>query len=420
MVNKIKYKSGFSRSVLTLITGTAIAQAIPLLISPVITRLYSPEDFGVFFIFTTIVGFLSVILSCRYEQAIVLQKHEKNALNMLVLCFALIVFLSTLFFCIVWMLNKEILAFFNIKVLENWLYFVPVTAFFLALFNLLVSYNNRAKEYKSIAQSTVVKSISLAIIQVVAGVCGSGFGGLILGQMIAQFFANIRLAINITKNKHLVSTICFGRILTLAKKHSNFPKYNLPHALVNTISSSLPIYYFSYFFDYEVAGYYSFGMMIALTPVMIISSAIASVYNREISEIYNIKGDVHEKTKALIVKLIKVILFPFFIFTVFSPHIFELVFGEGWGEAAIYLQILSLSNFLIFIVSILSYLPSLYNKQSKALYIEVASFSLKVLSLTFGCLVFRDVYISLGLYAASSVIVLMFNLIWIMRLTKKG
>jgi len=48
MINKLKLKSEFAKNVLTLMTGTTIAQAIPIAISPILTRIYTPEDFGVF------------------------------------------------------------------------------------------------------------------------------------------------------------------------------------------------------------------------------------------------------------------------------------------------------------------------------------------------------------------------------------
>ncbi len=35
-------------------TGTTIAQAIPVAISPILTRLYSPDDFGVLALFMSI------------------------------------------------------------------------------------------------------------------------------------------------------------------------------------------------------------------------------------------------------------------------------------------------------------------------------------------------------------------------------
>lgn len=61
MITKLKPKSEFSKNVLTLITGTTIAQAIPIAISPILTRIYTPEDFGVFALFVSLVGFISVI-----------------------------------------------------------------------------------------------------------------------------------------------------------------------------------------------------------------------------------------------------------------------------------------------------------------------------------------------------------------------
>jgi len=94
MKSKLKPKSEFSRNVLTLMTGTTIAQAIPIAISPILTRIYTPEDFGVFALFIAIVGFFSVIASARYEQAILIPKKDEDAINIFALGFIIICSIS--------------------------------------------------------------------------------------------------------------------------------------------------------------------------------------------------------------------------------------------------------------------------------------------------------------------------------------
>ena len=103
MLIKLRPKSEFSRNVLTLMTGTTIAQAIPIAISPILTRIYTPEDFGVFALFIGVVGVISVIATLTYEQAIILPKYDKYAINIFMLSLILILFTSIFSFIIIFL-----------------------------------------------------------------------------------------------------------------------------------------------------------------------------------------------------------------------------------------------------------------------------------------------------------------------------
>ena len=95
-------RSGFSKNLITLLSGTTIAQAITLLLSPVLTRLYTPHEFGVIGTFLSIVAAIALIISLRYEIAIVLPKKEENAINLVALAAIItIIICEFLFFEIV-------------------------------------------------------------------------------------------------------------------------------------------------------------------------------------------------------------------------------------------------------------------------------------------------------------------------------
>ncbi|MDD3056483.1 MAG: oligosaccharide flippase family protein [Aliarcobacter sp.] len=411
MLTKLKPKSEFSKNVLTLMTGTTIAQAIPIAISPILTRIYTPEDFGVFALFVAIVGFIAVIASGRYEQAIMLPKYDKYAINIFVLSLMLICLTSIFSFIIIFVFKEEMLNLLNNDLLGSWLYFIPVTVFFVALFNLLTNYNNRTKEYKDIAKATVIKSIVLATAQVLIGLLKSGFAGLIIGQVLAQIFANLKLAKNVIKNKALLATISIKNILVLAKKHINFPKYNMPHALLGNISSNLPIYIFTPFLGSAIVGKYSLALMIVLTPMSIIATSTSKVYNQKLAELYNKKENVYIFTLNIIKSLLKKIFFPFIIFIVFAPQIFEIVFGSQWMESGKYIQILSIYLILNVVVSIIAYIPSLLNLQSKAFKIAIIHFILLSVTLYFTSK-YYDIYISLVSMTIVNSLVLIYNFIW--------
>ena len=418
MLNKLKPKSEFTKNVLTLMTGTTIAQAIPIAISPVLTRIYTPEDFGVFALFVSLVGFISVIAALTYEQAIFIPKYDKYAINIFALGFMLISITTAISFLIISIFKNDILYLLNNNTIGNWLYFVPFTVFFIGLFNLLSNYNNRTKNYKDIASATVIKSIVLSIVQVIIGVFNNGPSGLIWGQIFSQIFANIKLCKNVIKDKILLSFISLSKIMIVARKYKNFPKYHMPHALLNTISSSLPIYFFTPFFGAEVVGFYSLALMITLTPMMVIAGSISKVYNQKVTEIYNNRLDAYSFTIDIIKSLMKKLLIPFLIFVLFAPEVVGIIFGQKWEQTGIYIQILSVFIFLNVIVSIIAYIVNLKNLQKKAFIIAIVHFLLLLVWLYYFGILGNIIHTLIGVSIINS-IVLIYNFIWLINTLKE-
>ncbi|MBL0686303.1 MAG: oligosaccharide flippase family protein [Sulfurospirillum sp.] len=416
MINRLK--SEFLRDVLILMSGTTIAQIIPISISPILTRLYTPEDFGVFALFVAIVGLMAVTASAGYEQAILIPNYDKYAINILVLGFFLVCFTVIFAYLLIFLFKENILNLLNSSLLGDWLYIAPVTVFFVGLFNLLRNYNIRKKHYKDIAKAMVIKSTVLAIIQITIGILKSGFTGLILGQVFAQLFANIKLMTNIVKNKALLSSISLNKVFAVARKYKNFPKYNMPHSLLNTLSASLPIYIFTSFFGSTVAGYYSLALIAVFVPMAIVASSTAHVYSQKATELYNGGENIYSFTIKIIKLLIKIFFIPYCIFIFFAPHIFKFIFSKEWTDVGIYIQILSVYIFLNFIVSIISYIPMIKKLQKKAVTISIIHFIILFISLYFTAKTY-DVFMALGVMCLVNSVILIYRFFWMINSIKK-
>ena len=154
MLDKLKeilnLKSEFSKNVLTLVTGTTIAQAIPIAISPILTRIYTPEDFGVLALFISITTILGTIANGRYELAIVLPKRDNNALELTALSIIITMGFSLLLVILVILFHDSLLSYLNNDRFSFWLYLIPLSVLLFSLFNILNYYHTRKKEYKTI------------------------------------------------------------------------------------------------------------------------------------------------------------------------------------------------------------------------------------------------------------------------------
>lgn len=357
-----KHKSEFNKSVVTLMMGTAIAQAIPIVISPILTRIYTPNDFGIFAIFVAITSILGSIASGRYELAIMLPRKDEDAINIVALGFIIIIILSLIMLLIVFVFNDYFIKLLGNTDIQFWLYFIPLAVFFSGVYNILNYFNNRKKNYKDIKNATIMKSFVLAITQLSVGFFKSGASGLVLGQLLSNIFANLKLFRNILKDKKLIDSISRVKILALAKKYKDFPKFNLPSSLSDTFTQQLPFIILPKMFDLSVVGYFSLSQKIVALPASLIAKSFSQVYFQKISE--NKNANIRNMPILLnTIKKLSLIALPISILIfLYSTNIFNLIFGEDWIVAGEIAKYLSFIFFISFIVSSLSVTLIVYKK----------------------------------------------------------
>jgi O-antigen/teichoic acid export membrane protein len=371
MINKLKPKSEFSRNVLTLMTGTTIAQAIPIAISPILTRIYTPEDFGVFALFIAITSIFASIANGRYELAIMLPKKDEDAINIFALCFIITSVISLLLLVLVVAYNDYFTKLLNNDEMSTWLYFVPLTVFSAGLWNILNYFNNRKQQYKDLAKATIIKSVVTAVVQLSIGFIKQGAIGLVSGQIISQFFANTKLLKNILKNKILISKISKVKILALGKRYKDFPKYSMWAILANTLSQNLTNILISSFYSVATLGFYSLVQRVLGMPSALIGSSIGQVFFQKATKEKQESGKAVKTFNSTVKKLIIIGSFFFGILFFIIEDLFAFVFGEEWRVAGTYAEILIPLFLLRFVSSTVSIIMTIFEKQKLSLYINV-------------------------------------------------
>jgi len=362
MINKLKPKSEFSKNVLTLMTGTTIAQAIPIAISPILTRLYSPQDFGILALFVAITSIFGSIANGRYELAIMLPKKDEDAINIVALGFIIVSILSLFLLIIIVLFHDTILHVLKNDSISIWLYFIPISVFFMGLFNLLNYFNTRKKQYKDLAKATVLKSIITAVVQLSIGFFNASATGLISGQLASQLSANLKLSKNIIKDKFLISKISKIKMIVLAKRYKDFPKFTMWAGLLNTSSTHFTNILISSMFNIKTLGFYSLSQRMLGMPSRLIGSSIGQVFFQEAMKEKHNTGTSIKAFKTTLKKLL-IISIPFFIIMfVFVEDIFAFVFGEDWRTAGLYTKILIPFFMIQFIVSPLTAINQIYLK----------------------------------------------------------
>ncbi|MBC8485841.1 MAG: oligosaccharide flippase family protein, partial [Bacteroidetes bacterium] len=236
-------QSEFLKNVITLMSGTAIAQAIPVLISPILSRLYTPEDFGVLALFMSIAAVISVIATGRYELAIMLPEKKRDAYNVLALSLLFTFIVSVFTFILVVIFKKPVAIFFEEPGIEPWLYFLPIVVLFAGMYQAFNYWSTRHKTFKRNAAGRVSQSTVMSATNLGMGVAKAGSSGLILGYILGQVVAALVLGWQtLIHLKEIRKEITRKEIIENAKKYKNFLKINTPHAFLDSLQNNGIIY----------------------------------------------------------------------------------------------------------------------------------------------------------------------------------
>jgi O-antigen/teichoic acid export membrane protein len=363
-MQRLKLKSEFTRNVLTLMTGTTIAQAIPIAISPILTRIYSPEDFALFALYGSILMLLSVMATGKYELAITIPKNNIEAKNIVILSILISIFLSIFILILLFAFSDSIANLLKNKNIEDLLFLLPISILSVGFYQSMSYYTNRESKFKRLALSRVIQSLSVSSISLFFGYIIYLNYGLVLGSVFGQFLAAIilvRLVIN--DNKNFLKNISFRKIFVVAKKNIKFPKFLIVSNFINTFSQQLPIFLFSIYYSSAVVGYYMLSQRIIKVPSSILANAVADVFRQKASYEFSHNGNCVLLYKKTIKKLFFISIIPFSILFFIAPDLFAFVFGEKWRITGEYVQIMIPMFFLQFISNPLSMLTVIANKQ---------------------------------------------------------
>lgn len=369
-INSNIFKSEFVKNVLTLMTGTTIAQAIPIAVTPILTRIYTPDDFGVFALFLAITAIAGAIANGQYEQAILLPKNDDDAINLVVLGVVSATVFSLLLLVIVLFFNTNIANLLGNKELENWLFLVPLSTLLVGIYNSLNFFNIRKKEFKNVSISLVSRSIGLSLSQVIIGLIALGPIGLIIGQIISYFTGNWMLYKTLKEAK-TNAVISKNNIKKQAIIYKKFPIFSLPSIFINSINLNIINFLISSIFSVTTLGFYSLTQRIVGIPARVIGSSFSQVYFQKASQEFNDKGT----TEIIFIKTLKklvVISIPIFLILFFvAEPVFAFVFGEEWRISGTYAKILVPLAAIRFVSSALSNTLAVHQKQQFGLIINL-------------------------------------------------
>ncbi|NRB64997.1 MAG: oligosaccharide flippase family protein [Saprospiraceae bacterium] len=347
-----------------LVTGTVIAQLLPFLVLPLLTRTMGAESFGVYSLFFTTMIMLGTLSAFRFDHAINAAKTALHSKLIFFLCIVINIFaLIVILLCILLAIGLDYLS--NI-----WL-ILPFTVFSMSINQSYYLYVNSTGAFGVMSRSRIINSGVCALSQyyfvIVINYQDGVFWGLLIGFVISTFYLYVRIPLS---KKGITS----ARLIFIFKRYVDYPRLVFPGSFVNFVTVYMPIYVVSFLFGAAQAGYYSLAIRVAGVPTSLVGRSIGEVYrvraNEEIKEKGNFKNIFMKVASASL--LISVIGFS--ILFIFSLPLFELVFGEGWDEAAYYVQLLIPMFILQFVTAPIGYSLMLANWQKQEFYWQIFRF----------------------------------------------
>lgn len=274
----------FLRRVVTLAGSTALGQVALLLAAPALTRLYTPDDIGRFALWTAFIGFITVGVSLRYELAIVAAPDDHEAAQLTIIAIGLSFGMAVLFALVCAVCIR--LNWFGMGALSLWAAFLTFPACMLiGVFTVVRYWLVRQSGFRLIGRATVVQNVVRAVAPVLLGIIGSGWLGLILGDIIGRGFG-IRALFqrSVAALRAAMPQVQTRLIRGVLHSYRAFPLYGLPSALLNGLALALPLLLIGQIYGVQAAGWFGLVQRVIALPLSLVGTSVADVFHGQVAE----------------------------------------------------------------------------------------------------------------------------------------
>lgn len=421
MIGKFSTQSPLVRHVLTLFTGSTIAQAIPVLVSPLLTRMYPVSDFATLTVVTTLISLVGVIVAGRYEVGIGLPADDREAKQMVWLTAFITIGVSLITFLVMLFARQELAGWLNIPGSADYLLFVPLATLLYGFYQGVSYWGIRKRYYQDLSIARVGQSLVNSGVSLGFAFTGLGLNGLVFGNVSGHLAAlGLTLMRILPRNDFTRSSeyVTASELKSLAGKYADLPRVNGVHALTDMGQASLVIFIISAYFGSIATGLYGLTMRILQAPMTMIGTSFSYVFYKEVSEKIAKKEKILKLFHSTVKTLALISLPVFLVIVIAGPDLFGFVFGDEWRDAGTYARIMSPWLFLNFIASPVSHIPLVLNRQRQFFVYSLIGNLSVVLSLIAGAVFFNEIKETLILVTATHAIFQTSMILYFRKLAK--
>jgi len=410
-------KHEFVINIQKIFTANILAQLITILISPIITRLFLPSDFGISSFYASIISVFGVFVTFGFDQAIILPKKNQEAYDITSLstisCVLVVLILIPL--C---MIPKKILlmiGFDEKAVMFIWI--IPIAVLLRGINSILISWCNREKKFGAFSISKIVTTSTGAALKISHGfLFGSNALALIFGRILGTFSGSVFLFLK-TRNipVQIIKNFKLSRLKRALIIYKDFPVYAAPTRFISSLSQNLPIFVLGHYFDSSVIGLYAFANNILRMPIVLLGDSIRKVFLQKAAEYYG-KKEINKLSELYVkstIGLIVVGLIPFALLFLYGEELFSFIFGLNWSESGKYAQYLSVWLFFLFINPPSRCLYTVFRMQKYLFHYTNITIFIRIIFLLGGAVFFNDPIYSIILYSLSGVFINIYFIVFI-------
>jgi O-antigen/teichoic acid export membrane protein len=395
-----------------------VAQAISVLVVPVLARLYSPAAFGTAAVFAAILFVVSTIACLRYELAIMLPEQDEDAINVLALSLLVALLLMALCALVVLPAHQPIAHFLNAPDLAPYLWLLPPALFTSGAFQALTYWNSRTRHFNRLSVARVASVATSKGSQMALGAGGFASAGALIASDVAGsavIAATLGGQVWRDTSRLFMHHTRLERILSMLQRYRKFPLVDSWGTLINRTSQQLPVFVLALFFSQAIVGYYILVYRLVQLPMTLIGTSLVQVFFERTSRIRENPHELASVAMQTFQGLVALSLGPTLIITITGNDVLALVLGREWVESGIYLQILAPWMFFLFISAPLSVVFMVVERQEQLLIFHVLIFVTRVAALAIGVL-FDDIYLTLAIFSVTGALVYGGLAFWNMKL----
>jgi O-antigen/teichoic acid export membrane protein len=410
----------FAQNVVKLAGGAAIGQVLTLGASPILSRLYAPDDFGVLGVFASITSIATMFAALRYEQAIPLAESDDEAKDVAILSCCVLVTL-----CVISFGFLSYTAWMGYSLIDGlstgFMLLLPLSVFAGSMYRILVNLTIRAKNYDPIATTKLYQSIGQVAVQLCAGFWRPHPLGLIAGFMVSQGGGSLTLFAKNKQKGSLLKNVSVASVRFVAKKYKEFPMILSWAILLNSASMHLPGILIAKYYGIGAAGLFYLSRRVLGAPMILLRTSVSQVFLGEASSLYRedpvkLKALFHSTSRKLL-QMGSLVCIPA---AVVSPYLFPLVFGPNWAMAGKITQILALFQLCQFTVGPLMQVLLIIGMRKAQLVVDVIRFLVVVLSFYITSFSNKGVLFALIVYVSAASIYYGLNYFYISTLLSRA
>jgi len=352
--NKIR-NSQYIQNFTALAGSEIVAQVILIGVTPILTRVYSPAEFGQYEFFKTSALLLVVIGFLNYDASIYSSKNDKELINSVLLSLFVLFAICTLSSIGLFIYNDFFVQVFHCKIKNGWFWSLPVYAFFAALTNLMLVALTKDGLFKLISSIKIIISILVASTQLFFGWLNWGYWGLVYSTIMVQMIAFILYFKTFyVQYKGDFKDFSINNSIIIMKTYWRLPFIAFPGNFLNNLVQSLPVFFLGRV-DSQTLGYYGLAQRIIGFPLKFVTAAVQRLYVKELTDEIE-KTGIGVKAYRKNLKIYGIIAFVLILgLLTFTKTLLPILFGNEWLLAAPYVILLGILFSVRFIFGGLSF-----------------------------------------------------------------